>query len=487
MKQTESTDGLLGFRNVPARGPAVAANAMAATSQPVATLAALDILKLGGNAADAAIAAAAVLCVAEPMSTGIGGDVFAIVANRDGVHGLDAAGPAPASATPEPVDRYGPRAAVVPGAVRGWAALSERFGRLGLDTVLAPAIELAAKGVAVSLNCAAYWEHAPNIPLGPSPGLGRRFALPDLANTLSRIADEGPDAFYRGDVARAICDVSWLEEEDLASYSEARWVQPLVRRYRGVDVLEMPPPTQGVAVLEGLGLLEELGEPTIPNQILAISAALTDAFDAVKDGADVEHLLSDEYLRRRARESSGLAPELPGGTVYLCCVDSDGLAVSFIQSIFEHFGSGVLAPGTGAVLNNRAAGFALGGKVIPARRPYHTIIPGMLMSGSKVLGPFGVMGGYIQAQAHLQLVCGLIDDGLDPQAALDRGRFRVGGTSVALEESLWDRATEVKSLGFDVALDTKRDDFGGGQAILLDDGRILGGSDPRKDGFAAGF
>jgi gamma-glutamyltranspeptidase / glutathione hydrolase len=324
------------------------------------------------------------------------------------------------------------------------------------------------------------------LPLGPSPRVGQRFALPELADTLDRIARDGPGAFYQGDVARAICEASWLEEEDLAFY-EARWVDPLVRRYRGVDVLQMPPPTQGVAVLEGLGLLEELGKPTIYNQVLAVSAALTDAFEAVKDGADVKHLISDEYLRRRVRQSPQLAPELPGGTVYLCCVDADGLAVSFIQSIFEHFGSGVAVPGTGVVLNNRAAGFWLEGKVVPSRRPYHTTIPGMLMTGPKVLGPFGVMGGYIQAQAHLQLVSGLIDDGLDPQEALDRGRFRVGGTSVALEQSLWDQAAKIKTLGFDVTLDPGREDFGGGQAILLGEDRILGGSDPRKDGFAAGF
>jgi gamma-glutamyltranspeptidase/glutathione hydrolase len=459
---------------------------MAATSQPGATLAALDIMRKGGNAADAAIAAAAVLCVAEPMSTGLGGDAFAIVADGDGVHGLDAAGPAPASASPGPIDRYGPRASVVPGAVRGWAELSERFGRLGLDTVLEPATTSASRGVAIGVNCANLWEHAATTPLGPSPGPGGRFASPEMADTLSRIAADGPDAFYRGDVARAICAASWLEEDDLAS-CEARWVDPLVCRYRDVDVLEMPPPTQGVAVLEGLGLLEELGEPTLPNQVLAVSAALTDAFQTVRDGADVAHLISDEYLRRRVRESPQLAPELPGGTVYLCCVDADGLAVSFIQSIFEHFGSGVAVPGTGVVLNNRAAGFALGGSVIPSRRPYHTIIPGMLMAGGRVLGPFGVMGGYIQAQAHLQLVCGLIDDGLDPQAALDRGRFRVGGDTVALEEGLWDRAGEVEPLGFTVTMDPGREDFGGGQAILLEDDRLLGGSDPRKDGFAAGL
>jgi gamma-glutamyltranspeptidase/glutathione hydrolase len=479
-------DDRLGFRNAPARGPAAAASAMVATSQPVATLAGLDMLKAGGNAADATIAAAAVLCVAEPMSTGIGGDVFAIVADEDGVCGLDAAGPAPASPAPGPLARYGPRSVDVPGAVRGWAALSERFGRLGLDTVLVPAIRHASAGVAIGVNCAAQWDHAPHTPLGPSPGIGGSFVLPDLAGTFSQIADQGPNAFYTGEVARAVCEVSWLHEEDLASY-EARWVEPLVRQYRGVNVLEMPPPTQGVAVLEGMGLLEALGEPTMANQILAASAALTDALAAVRDGADVEHLISDEYIRRRAQQRSQLAPEPPGGTVYLCCVDADGLAVSFMQSLFEGFGSGIVAPGTGVVLNNRAAGFAVSGAVTPARRPYHTIIPGMLMTGSRVRGPFGVMGGYIQAQAQLQLLCALIDDGLDPQAALDRGRFRIDGSSVALEPSLSKHAAEVRSLGFEPVFDSDRATFGGGQAILVDDDRILGGSDPRKDGFAAGF
>jgi gamma-glutamyltranspeptidase/glutathione hydrolase len=475
------------FRSAPWRGPAVAANAMAATSQPLATLTALEMMRAGGSAADAAIAAAAVLCVTEPMSTGLGGDAFAIVADAGGVHGLDAAGPAPAVIDGEPIERYGPRSVVVPGAVRGWAALNERFGRLGLDTLLAPAIACASQGVAAGANCDAHWQQAPNMPLGPAPGLGGRFAIPELAATLSVIAGEGPDAFYEGPVAGAICEASWLTEQDLASYRQARWVAPLRRRYRDVEVLEMPPPTQGVAVLEGLGLLEELGEPTLSNQILAVSAALADAFENVRDGAEVGHLISDEHLRRRARETARPAPELPGGTVYLCCVDDDGLAVSFIQSLFEHFGSGVLAPGTGVVLNNRAAGFAIDGEVVAGRRPYHTIIPGMLVRGSKVMGPFGVMGGYIQAQAHLQLVCGLIDAGLDPQAALDRGRFRIGGTAVALEEGLWERAAEIGTIGFDVQLDTGREDFGGGQAILLEDDHMLGGSDPRKDGFAAGF
>lgn len=477
----------LGFRNAPARGPAVAANAMVATSQPTATLAGLDILKMGGSAADAAIAAAAVLCVAEPMSTGLGGDAFAIVAGGDGVHALDAAGPAPASAAPTPVAQFGPRSVDVPGAVRGWAALSERFGRLGLDTVLAPAIDYATAGVAAGFNCAAYWEDAPHKPLGPPPGAGKRFTLPQLGNTLSRIAEAGPDEFYYGKIAHAICSASWLEEEDLASYRQACWVQPLAKTYRGVDVLELPPPTQGVAVLEGLGLLQELGAPTLGHQVLAVAAALADALKEVKDGANVEHLISDEYLHRRACQRPQLTPEVPGGTVYLCCVDADGVAVSFIQSIFDHFGSGIVAPGTGVVLNNRGAGFLVGGRVIAGRRPYHTIIPGMLMVGSKVLGPFGVMGGYVQAQAHLQLVSGLIDDGLDPQAALDRGRFRVDSSSVALEEGLWDQAAELRLLGIDATLDTTRDRFGGGQAILLEDDGLLGGSDARKDGFAAGF
>jgi gamma-glutamyltranspeptidase/glutathione hydrolase len=290
---------------------------------------------------------------------------------------------------------------------------------------------------------------------------------------------------YDGEIAGAIAGSTWLSEEDLAAY-RPRWVDPLRIGYRGTTVCELPPPTQGVAALEGLGLLA-LGEPSLAAQVECVQLALEDAFAQVRDGADVTGLIEPDYLRSRRAVAAGLATEPPGGTVYLCAADGDGLAVSFIQSLFESFGSRVVAPGTGIALQNRGACFAVGGKVEGGRRPYHTIIPGMLLRDGELVGPFGVMGGFIQAQAHLQLVSALVDDGVDPQAALDRPRFRVDGRSVRLEEGLWGRADEVAGLGLDVVRSDERSEFGGGQAIVRHGDAWLGGSDARKDGYAAGF
>lgn len=461
---------------------------MVATSQPTATLAGLRTLHDGGNAVDAVIAAAAVLCVAEPMSTGLGGDAFAIVADGHGRYGMDTAGPAPLRAPSTPVSEHGAASSVVPGAVHGWDALSRRFGRLGLDTVLRPAIDLARAGVAAGRHCSFSWRRAPRAPseFGPPPALGERFVLPELAATLEAVATQGPLGFYQGRVAQAIAASTWLTEEDLADYAGAAWVEPLAGTYRGVEVLELPPPTQGVAALEALGLLE-LTTPDLVNQVHAVALALEDALASVSDGADVTHLLDPAHLARRSTDRPILAPELAGGTVYLCCVDEDGLAVSFIQSLFQPFGSGIVAPRTGVVLNNRAACFAVGGEVIAGRRPFHTIIPGMLYADGRPLGPFGVMGGFIQAQAHVQLVSGLVDDRLDPQAALDRARFRIDHGTVRLEEGLWPQAPRLEEAGLSVVCDASRLDFGGGQAILMRPDHLLGGSDSRKDGFAAGF
>jgi len=478
----------LTFRNAPGRGPSVAANAMIATSQLSASLAGLEIMKAGGNAVDAAVAAAAVLCVSEPMSTGIGGDAFAIVRNDTGVFGMDAGGPAPASAPRLPVPGSGPASCVVPGAVAGWDALISRFGRLGLDVVLGPAIDLARNGVAAGYHCASSWARSVRAPIefGPAPRVGQTFTFPDLAESLQEIAEGGSQAFYQGRIARAIASATWLDEEDLASYPGARWVEPLSISYRGVDVYELPPPTQGVAALEGLALLQEL-EPTLINQVRAVGLALEDAFESVRDGNDVRHLLSPEHLQRRLGHDAALAPELRGGTVYLSCVDDDGMAVSFIQSLFEGFGSGVVAPGTWIVLNNRAACFEVGGEVVPGRRPYHTIIPGMLDGADGLRGPFGVMGGFIQAQAHVQLVSAIVDDGCDPQEGLDRPRFRVDQNSIHLEEGLWHRADELEGLGHTIVMDQDDRGFGGGQAILIKEDHLQGGSDPRKDGVAVGY
>ena len=456
---------------------------MVASSQPLATRAGLRVLERGGNAADAAIAAAAVLCVTEPMSTGIGGDCFAQVWKNGRLEGLDSAGPAPAGADPVfPVEQKGPRSVNVPGAVAGWAALAERHGVLGLDACLADAIDAAESGFAVAPRTAEAWGRLGG-PLGTPPRVGDIVVQAELGATLRGIAAEGRDAFYTGGVAAAIAEVSWLDEADLAAY-EPRWVEPLRLSYKGVEVCELPPPTQGVCALEALGLLER-SSPSLAGQIRCAQLALEDALERVRDGADVGELITPAYLDARRGRASVAEP--PGGTVYLCAVDGDRMAVSFIQSLYEGFGSGIVAPGTGVVLQNRGACFAVSGAVEPGRRPYHTIIPGMLLRDGALLGPFGVMGGFIQAQAHMQLVSGLVDDALDPQAALDRPRFRVDGEVIRLEEGLWEREADLQRLGYQTLRDTDTSGFGGGQAILVSGDALVGGSDPRKDGYAGGF
>jgi gamma-glutamyltranspeptidase/glutathione hydrolase len=456
---------------------------MVATSQVSATLAGLRMLERGGNAADAAIAAAAVLGVTEPMSTGIGGDAFAIVHRAGEEAGLDAAGPAPAAvADPEIIPVRGPSSVNVPGAVAGWAALAERYGRLGLDTCLQPAIDIADDGYALAAHTARYWREAG----AGTPRPGERISLPEQASTLRAIAESGPSAFYEGRLAAAIAAASWLSEADLAAY-EPRWTTPLAHQFRDLRVLELPPPSQGVAALEALALVQALGD-TLPDQVQAVSLALEDAFAHVRDGAEVEFLLSDEHVRARSAARVAGATGPSGGTVYLCAVDEDRMAVSFIQSLFMDFGSRVLVPGTGVWLNNRAACFSVGGRVQAGRRPFHTLMPGLLTRGDGALvGPFGIMGGFIQAQAHAQFVIAALHSGLDPQVALDRGRFRVDGRAVHLERSLWDHAPELARRGFEPVPSTDISSFGGGQAIFVIDGALLGGSDARKDGCAAGI
>ena len=462
---------------------------MVATSQPLATRAGLRALERGGNAADAAIAAAAVTCVTEPMSTSLGGDCFAIVWQDGRAQGLDAAGPAPGAATPaSPVAQAGPRSITVPGAVAGWAALAQRYGRLGLDACLADAIDAAERGFAVTPRCAAHWRFAGDRwppELGPIPSVGDVVRMPELAVTLRGIAERGPCAFYEGRVAGAIVSASWLEDADLASF-RPRWVEPLSVPYRGHEVLELPPPTQGVAALQMLGLLER-SAPELATLVRCAQLGLEDALAHVRDGADVTGLIDPAYLDERSRQVPGQVREPAGGTVYLCAVDGDRMAVSFIQSLYEAFGSGVHAPGTGVILQNRGACFSIAGAVAPGKRPYHTIIPGLLLRDGELLGPFGVMGGFIQAQAHMQLVSAMVDDGHDPQAALDRPRFRVDGDLVRLEEGLWGELDTVRRLGLEPVRDRDTFGFGGGQVVLTEGEALVGGSDPRKDGYAAGW
>ena len=251
-------------------------------------------------------------------------------------------------------------------------------------------------------------------------------------------------------------------------------------------MLELPPPTQGVAALEMLGLLER-STPGLATLVRCAQLGLEDALAHVRDGADVSGLIDPAHLDERSRHVPRPVREPAGGTVYLCAVDGDRMAVSFIQSVYESFGSGVHAPGTGVILQNRGACFSIQGGVAPGKRPYHTIIPGLLLREGELLGPFGVMGGFIQAQAHMQLVSALVDDGLDPQAALDRPRFRVDGELVLLEEGLWDEPTASGGSVSSRSASATPFVFGAGQVVLTHGDALIGGSDPRKDGYAAGF
>ena len=383
----------------------------------------------------------------------------------------------------------------VPGAVRAWGDLAARFGRLGLDAALAPAIDLAGRGVACSARIADKWSRVERPPW-PAPRAGERFRLPGLDGTLRSIAELGPDALYHGDLAAAIAAATWLSEDDLAAH-RSEWVEPLRFDYRGVEVCELPPNGQGAAALLALALYDGL-EPGLHMQVEAMKLALSDAHAVVHDGPlPDDFLAADRLLSRRSMLRSDAAIDPPsytpprGGTTYLCVVDGDGCAVSLIQSIYESFGSGVVPDGTGMALQNRAACFspdpahpnALG----PSKRPFHTIIPGMLLEGGDLLGPFGVMGGAMQPQGHFQVVVRLVDHGDDPQAALDAPRWRVEeGRTVELEPGLWRDEDHLRALGHDVRRAEHQHPFGVGQAILRVDGALVGGSDGRGDGYAAG-
>ena len=472
------------------RLPAVAGEGMVATSHPQATRAGLRALERGGNAVDAALAAAAMLTVCEPGHNSIGGDAFALLWWDGGLQGLNGSGRAPADLRGLSFEPFGPRSVTVPGAVRAWADLAGRFGRFDLAAAVAPAAEAAATGVVATARVAEHWRRAAARAPRPAPQLGERYTLPELATTLERIASEGPDALYTGAVAQAIAAHCWLEESDLAEH-RSDWVEPLRRAYRGVEVCELPPNGQGMAALVALGVLDEL-ELGLHGEIEAVKVALEWAAGAI--GEEPVAFPDVEALRRRLRPDAALETAIwpEGSTTYLCAVDGDRNAVSLIQSSFHHFGSGVLAGGTGIVLQNRAAGFRVEAghpnSLAAGRRPFHTIIPGLLLQEGRLLGPFGVMGGPMQAQAHVQVVRRLVDDGLDPQGALDAPRFRAaGGRRVLLEPGLADRADELRRLGHDAVADDAPHDFGVGQIVLVHGDALLGGSDGRADGYAAGL
>ena len=513
---------------------AYARRGMVATTQPLAAQAGLDMLKRGGNAIDAAVAAAACLTVVEPNSNSIGGDSFALVWSGGKLHGLNASGPSPASISRERVleagydkmPTYGLLPVTVPGTPASWAALSGRFGRLSLKEALQPAIDYAESGYAVSPVIAKYWQlgceqiRAQNsalfepwmatfAPQGRAPAAGEVWRSADHARTLREIAETGAESFYRGDLAARI-DAFFrkhggdLTKEDLAAY-RPEWVEPIRVRYRGYDVWEIPPNGQGLVALIALNILQGMEfsakdtTATYHQQIEAVKLAYVDGLKHITDPRmmriAVEQLLSEDYARTR-RELIGerallpLAGEPPaGGTVYLAAADGEGNMVSFIQSHSGDFGSGIVVPGTGVCMQNRGAGFSLDPEHInvlaPGKKSYHTIIPGFLTKDGQAVGPFGVMCGSIQPQAHVQIVMNAVDFHLNPQAALDAPRWRwLREKAIEVEPQFPDaiaQALERRGHVVTRALDSGM--FGRGQIIWRDaaTGVLAGGTEPRAD------
>lgn len=504
---------------------------MVATSHPLAAEAAVDIMDEGGTAADAAVAAAAILNVVDPRSTGIGGDAFALywAAGDIGPKALAAAGTAPEGMTLEAVTgagfgampKEGPWTATVPGSVAGWDAMLSRYGRLGLRRVLASAIETARAGFTVTPIIAKEWQEATDklrrceessrvyLPSGRAPREGERFDNPDLAGSLEAIASDGAGVFYEGFLAEAIGDVvetagGPLSAKDLATWNGSDWIDPIRGRYREVDVYEIPPPGQGIVALMALGIYEAIGpDDPVDKEHAAIEAmklAFADASAYVADPrvteVPTESLLSPEYLSNRRQridmeKASIGCPGRPGDTVYVAVVDADGNACSFIQSLYEGFGSGVTVPRTGIVLQNRGSNFVLDPDhpncVSPGKRPYHTIIPALLGRNGEFHGCLGVVGGFMQPQGQLQIIRRLVDDGASPQEAIDAPRWRyIKGRTVAFESG-YDRGTvaALERKGHDI-VELRRFEAGGAQLIVRAEEGVTGASDPRKDGVIQG-
>ncbi|MFD0827030.1 gamma-glutamyltransferase family protein [Neobacillus sp. M.A.Huq-85] len=518
-----------------------AGRGMVATSQPLASQAGLDILKKGGNAIDAAIATAAALTVLEPTSNGIGGDAFALVWTENKLHGLNASGPAPKTLTIDAVKAkgynkipaYGWVPVTVPGAPSGWAELSKKFGRLSLKEVLKPAIEYAEYGYPLTPILAKYWGYAYKrykqiltgdefqswfetfAPKGRAPKMGEIWRSEDHASSLRSIAETAGESFYRGEIAKQIAAFAehyngFISQEDLAGY-RAEWVTPIRVHYRGYDVWEIPPNGQGLVALlalnivKGFNFSEKETVDTYHKQIEAMKLAFTDGKAHITDPffmkMNVADVLSDEYgsIRRSeiAEEASLPLPYKPpsGGTVYLATADGEGNMVSFIQSNYMGFGSGLVVPGTGISLQNRGHDFSLDpahpNALMPGKKTFHTIIPGFLTKGDHAVGPFGVMGGYMQPQGHLQVIMNTLDFGLNPQAALDAPRWQwIEGKKVQVEPHFPQHLAHAlvrKGHQIEMALDTGG--FGRGQIIWRDPetGVLMGGTESRTDGAIAAW
>ncbi|MEM9910774.1 MAG: gamma-glutamyltransferase family protein [Pseudomonadota bacterium] len=519
------------------RSPVMADN-IVATSQPLAAQAGLSMLARGGNAMDAALATAIALTVVEPTGNGIGSDAFAIIWDGSDLHGLNASGRSAAGWHPErfagrkemPV--IGWESVTVPGAVSSWVTCSERFGKLSFATLFEPAIRYAESGFPVSPIVSQLWareaerlKHQPGfseafLPQGRAPLAGEYFQSVDQARSLQRIAETNGRAFYEGQIAEEIIAAAQEHEaaltlEDLAQHS-VEWCGTISRRFDDAILHEIPPNGQGIAALMALGILShtpirDLGAENpmaMHLQIEAMKLALRDAERFVADPdhmteVTVSDLLDDAYLSARAQEidlqaATDFASGAPrrGGTVYLTAADESGMMVSFIQSNYEKFGSGVVVPGTGIALQNRGAGFSLDPRhpnvVGPGKRPFHTIIPGFLMGPDGPLMSFGVMGGPMQAQGHVQMLLRTQLFGQDPQTAVDAPRWRVTeGLGVAIEPEMSEAIVQaLQDLGHRVTLEAPDAGFGFGGAQIIHrlQGRgYIAGSDPRKDGAAIGF
>jgi gamma-glutamyltranspeptidase/glutathione hydrolase len=516
-----------------------------AASQPLAARAGVQVLERGGNAVDAAIATNAVLGLVEPQSNGIGGDLFAIVyeATTGALHGLNACGWAPSGLTPALLKSQGltqmPQGGIhtvtVPGAVAGWDALRTKLGSLPMADLIAAAIFYADEGFPVSDVIAAHWAALTNkvaaepnaaqtyLPNGRAPRPGQLFSNPDLAKSLRLIAKHGAAGFYEGQTADAILAISkekggTLTAADLREL-QPEWVDPISTTYRGWDVYELPPNTQGIAALMMLNLMEQfpIGEygfhsaRALHVMIEAKKLAYADMLRYVGDmrfsNTPVSAMLDKAHAKRRARRIGagdaarevqpsvfdGLTNSSGNDTIYLSVIDRDGNIVSLIQSIYEGFGSAIVPPGTGFALHNRGALFTLDeahpNTLAPRKRPLHTIIPGFMQRGDTRIG-FGIMGGFNQAQAHAQFVANIVDYGMDIQEALEAGRFTKGtftGADVIVEalvpESVRD---ELTALGHEVTtVPPRTGTFGHGQAVMSDGSGVhFGASEPRHDGAA---
>jgi gamma-glutamyltranspeptidase / glutathione hydrolase len=539
------------------RSPVYGRNGIVSTSQPLATAAGLEILAKGGNAADAAVAAGAALNVTEPTSTGIGGDMFALnySAQAKRVTALNGSGRAPAALTLDRLKKdgistemppYHAHTVTVPGACAGWFDLIEKHGSLPMSDILAPAIRLASEGFPVAPLTSYFWQRgaqrqlksAPNgLELtidGRGPNAGEVFRNPGLARTLEAIARGGKSAYYEGEIAEAIVSVikeagGCMSAEDLASHTST-WEEPISVTYRGYRVFECPPNGQGITALIALNILEGLDLASSPSlsierlhlMIEAMRLAFADASWYVADPAfaniPIQELLSKKYAETRRKlinmqratvDSKRGSPVSSSDTVYLSVVDKFGNACSFINSNYMGFGTGIVPKGWGFTLQNRGHNFSLDplhpNSLAPRKRPYHTIIPAMVTrlpspagrgtegEGETLYASYGVMGGFMQPQGHVQVLSALVDDGLDPQAALDQPRFCIdvdeAGSRVALEEGIpQETISGLQKMGHPVYPVSGYDRalFGRGQVILRDPttGVLTAGSDPRADGCA---